>query len=79
MGHFFWRKPCQNSGKLNFFLLRSSPTSKLTSGSSLPDLALATYRERNTYVARTCLTLKMAYSNARLIVQPQSSWLTTNI
>ena len=52
---------------------------KLTSGSSLPDLALATYRERNTYVARTCLTLKMAYSNARLIVQPQSSLLTTNI
>mgnify|MGYP000084872924 CR=1 FL=1 len=52
---------------------------RLTSGSSLPDLALATYREGNIYVARTCLTLKMAYSNARLIVQPQSSWLTTNI
>ncbi len=48
----------------------------LTPGSPNPDLALATHKiGNNTYTARTCLTLKMAYNNARLIVKPQSSWL----
>lgn len=48
----------------------------LTSGSPNPDLALATYKiADDTYTARTCLTLKMAYNNARLIVKPQSVWL----
>lgn len=48
----------------------------LTPSSPNPDLALATYKLNNeTYTARTCLTLKMAYNNARLIVKPQSSWL----
>ncbi len=51
----------------------------LTSGSPNADLALVVHRlaDTNTYVARTCLTLKMAYNNARLIVKPQSNWLTT--
>ena len=41
-----------------------------------PDLALVVHKiENNTYTARTCLTLKMAYNNARLIVKPQSTWL----
>ena len=48
----------------------------LTSGSPNPDLALVTHKlNDNAYTARTCLTLKMAYNNARLIVKPQSNWL----
>lgn len=48
----------------------------LTPGSPNPDLALVTHKlSADTYTARTCLTLKMAYNNARLIVKPQSSWL----
>lgn len=48
----------------------------LTSGSPHPDLALVVHKLNNkTYTARTCLTLKMAYNNARLIVKPQSNWL----
>ena len=48
----------------------------LTAGSPNPDLALAIYKiSKDTYTARTCLTLKMAYNNARLIVKPQSVWL----
>lgn len=48
----------------------------LTFSSSNPDLALAVSRVSDkTYTARTCLTLKMAYNNARLIIKPQSSWL----
>ncbi len=48
----------------------------LTPGSPLPDLALVTHKiSADTYTARTCLTLKMAYNNARLIVKPQSDWL----
>lgn len=48
----------------------------LTSGSPNPDLALVVHRlNENNYTARTCLTLKMAYNNARLIVKPQSNWL----
>ena len=47
-----------------------------TSGSSNPDLALVAHKlNDNTYTARTCLTLKVAYNNARLIVKPQSNWL----
>jgi len=48
----------------------------LTNGSPNPDLALVVDKlNKTTYTARTCLTLKMAYNNARLIVQPQSAWL----
>jgi len=48
----------------------------LTSGSQNPDLALVIHKvNSNTYTSRTCLTLKMAYSNARLIVKPESNWL----
>ncbi|MDR1022391.1 MAG: DUF3825 domain-containing protein [Prevotellaceae bacterium] len=48
----------------------------LTSGSSNPDLALVVHKLNDaTYTARTCLTLKMAYNNARLIVKLQSDWL----
>ena len=48
----------------------------LTAGSPNPDLALVTTKESESmYSARTCLTLEMAYNNARLIVKPQSEWL----
>jgi len=48
----------------------------LTAGSPNPDLALVIYKVNSTtYCARTCLTLQMAYTNARLIVRPQSEWL----
>ncbi len=48
----------------------------LTAGSPNPDLALVVHKlNEETYTARTCLTLKMAYNNARLIVKPQSDWL----
>ncbi len=40
-----------------------------------PDLALAIQRESSYYSARTCLTLEMAYSNARLINRPESTWI----
>ena len=48
----------------------------LTPNSPNPELALVVHKiENNPYTARTCLTLKMAYNNARLIVKPQSTWL----
>ncbi|NCU32110.1 MAG: DUF3825 domain-containing protein [Candidatus Moranbacteria bacterium] len=48
----------------------------LTQGSPNPDLALVLQKlNDSTYTSRTCLTLRMAYMNARLIVKPQSSWL----
>lgn len=48
----------------------------LTAGSPNPDLALVVQKlNATTYKASTCLTLKMAYNNARLIVKPQSEWL----
>lgn len=48
----------------------------LSSGSPNPDLALVVHQiNNNTYTARTCLSLKMAYNNARLIVKPESNWL----
>jgi hypothetical protein len=48
----------------------------LTPHSENPDLALVSQKLNDTtYTARTCLTIKMAYQNARLIVKPQSNWL----
>lgn len=41
-----------------------------------PDLAIVVERINDSvYSARTCLTIGMAYNNARLIVAPQSDWL----
>lgn len=41
------------------------------------DIALAITKdiENHHYIARTCLKLQKAYSNARLIVKPESDWL----
>lgn len=43
--------------------------------SSTPDAALVIYKEGSIYQGRTCLTIDMAYNNARLIAKPESDWL----
>lgn len=40
-----------------------------------PELALAIQREDGYYSARTCLSIDMAYNNARLIARPEASWI----
>ena len=41
-----------------------------------PDVALVLdKRNGNHYQARTCLTMEMAYMDARLIAKPESNWL----
>lgn len=44
---------------------------------NVPDLALVVSKNDmgNQYLGRTCLTLDMAYNNARLIARPDSAWL----
>lgn len=49
----------------------------LTFDSDKVDIALAIEREDDIYKARTCLTLDMAYNNARLLVKPDVNWITT--
>lgn len=39
------------------------------------DLALACEKSNDKYLGRTCLTLDMAYNNARLIAKPDGEWL----
>lgn len=39
------------------------------------DLALAIQRNDGFYVAKTVLTLDMAYNDARLIAKPDNDWL----
>ena len=41
-----------------------------------PDLALTVTRKNGYYQGHTCLTLDMAYNNARLIAKPESNWLS---
>ena len=43
----------------------------------IPDLALVVSKSEkgNYYLGHTCLTLDMAYNNARLIARPDSAWL----
>lgn len=41
-----------------------------------PDIALILEKRRgNHYQAKTCLTMEMAYMDARLIAKPESDWL----
>lgn len=44
----------------------------------IPDLALVVTKVGNVYQGHTCLTLDMAYNNARLIAKPESNWLSAN-
>ncbi len=43
----------------------------------IPDLALVVSKDESgtQYLGHTCLTLEMAYNNARLIAKPDSAWL----
>lgn len=41
-----------------------------------PDLVLVVSRKNNVYRGNTCLTLDMAYNNARLIARPENNWLS---
>lgn len=41
-----------------------------------PDVAIAVTKKDNCYQGHTCLTLDMAYNNARLIAKPESNWLS---
>lgn len=45
---------------------------------SVVDLSLAVGKEGGIYTGHTCLTLDMAYNNARLIAKPESDWLIEN-
>lgn len=44
---------------------------------SIPDLALVCSKtdDKSKYLGHTCLTLDMAYNNARLLAKPESNWL----
>ena len=44
----------------------------------IPDLALAVTKKDGYYQGHTCLTLGMAYNNARLIAKPESNWLSVD-
>ena len=41
-----------------------------------PDVAIAVTKKDTCYQGHTCLTLDMAYNNARLIAKPESNWLS---
>lgn len=41
-----------------------------------PDVAIAVTKKNSCYQGHTCLTLDMAYNNARLIAKPESNWLS---
>lgn len=43
-----------------------------------PDLALVVTKVGNVYQGHTCLTLDMAYNNARVIAKPENNWLNAN-
>lgn len=46
---------------------------------NIPDMALVVTKVGNVYRGHTCLTLDMAYNNARLIAKPEEcSWLMTS-
>lgn len=57
------------NGKLQFLI-------PISLGSpDVVDLSLAVGRDGDIYTGHTCLTLDMAYNNARLIAKPESDWL----
>ena len=43
-----------------------------------PDVAIAVTKKNGCYQGHTCLTLDMAYNNARLIAKPETNWLSTD-
>ena len=59
-------------GKIQFLLPISLGDPKVV------DLSLAVGAREGVYTGHTCLTLDMAYNNARLIAKPESDWLIGN-
>ena len=45
---------------------------------NVSDVAIAVTKKDKCYQGHTCLTLDMAYNNARLIAKPDSSWLNSS-
>lgn len=43
------------------------------------DLVLVVSRKTGSYAGKTCLTLDMAYNNARLIAKPETHWLAREV
>ncbi len=43
------------------------------------DIVLTVERKANSYAGRTCLTLDMAYNNARLVAKPETPWLARTV
>ena len=41
-----------------------------------PELTLAVTKKNGYYQGHTCLTLEMAYNNARVIAKPECNWLS---
>lgn len=41
-----------------------------------PDIAIAVTKKENCYQGSTCLTIDIAYNNARLIAKPENNWLS---
>ena len=48
----------------------------LTNMERLADLAMALSVMDGYYIGHTCLTVQMAYQNARLLARPTAEWLT---
>lgn len=61
--------PQYYNGKIQFLL----PIS--LGDPSIVDLSLAVGKYNDIYTGHTCLTMDMAYNNARLIAKPESDWL----
>lgn len=40
-----------------------------------PDVVITVFKREQHYYGATCLTMEMAYNNARLLVKPESDWL----
>ena len=57
-------------GEIQYLLPISLTNPKTT------DLAMTISRKEGYYVGSTCLTLEMAYNNARLLARPTAPWLT---
>jgi hypothetical protein len=41
----------------------------------IPDIVITVFKREQHYYGATCLTMDMAYNNARLLVKPESDWL----
>jgi DNA-binding MarR family transcriptional regulator len=66
---FYWGRDGEEEGQLQLLL----PLCLVEYDEA--DLALVVARKEAAYIGHTCLTLDMAYNNARLIARPDTEWL----